>query len=290
MDIYSLSRAFWDFSFENPDKVRPNHISIYFFAIEHCNRLGWKQKFGLPTSMVMEAIGVKSYNTYAIAFKDLVDWGFFELVQKSKNQYSSNIIALSKNGKAPDKAPDKALDKALIKHGTKHGTKQSESTGESIDSIDIQYTNLQSTNKQGYKAPLSDVEKPLSFDQPQDSERCRKAINLIAAFFNLSEIRTQRNYMLVGNFVRYLEGKNRLDELADQFTAYRKIKEKEPKFKHNFQNYIGTPEERYEDGIWCSKDWAKTLNESEKTGNAPAKLSYSIQDKIKEGEKRRETA
>lgn len=282
MDIYSLSRAFWDFSFENPDKVRPNHISIYFFAIEHCNRLGWKQKFGLPTSMVMEAIGVKSYNTYAIAFKDLVDWGFFELVQKSKNQYSSNIIALSKNVKAIDKA----LDKALIKHGSK----QSESTEQSIDSIYIQDTSVQSTNKQVYKSSLSDSEKPISFDEPQDSERCRKATNLIATFFNLSELRTTKNYMRVGNFVRYLERKNRLDELADQFTAYRKIKEKEPKFKHNFQNYIGTAEESYEDGIWCSKDWTKTLNESEKTGDAPAKLSYSIQDKIKEGEKRRETA
>src|SRR5690606_18926228 len=282
MDIYSLSRAFWDFSFENPDKVRPNHIALYFFSVEHCNRLGWKQKFGLPTSMAMEAIGVKSYNTYIAAFKDLVDWGFFELVQKSKNQYSSNVIALLKNGKALDKS----LDKALIKHTSK----QSESTEQSIDSINIQYTSLQSTKKQIYKAPLSDSEKPISFDEPQDSERCRKATNLIATFFNLSELRTTKNYMRVGNFVRYLEGKNRLDELADQFTAYRKIKEKEPKFKHNFQNYIGTPEESYEDGIWCSKDWTKTLNESEKTGDTPNKLSYSIKDKITEGEKRRETA
>lgn len=49
------------------------------------------------------------------------------MIEKSKNQYSSNIIALSFFNKAPDKAPNNALDKALIKHTTKQG--------ESTDSI-----------------------------------------------------------------------------------------------------------------------------------------------------------
>ena len=51
---YDLSRAWFDFCFENPDKICPNHTALYFFAIEHCNRLGWKKKFGLPTTMAME--------------------------------------------------------------------------------------------------------------------------------------------------------------------------------------------------------------------------------------------
>jgi len=128
MDIFKLYRYFWDYAFLNPDKIKPNHIAIYSFSIEHCNRLGWKIKFGIPTSMVMEATGIKSYSVYKKAFDDLVEYGFFEVVQYSKNQYSSNIIALKENYKALDKA----LDKALIKHTTK----QSESTGESISSID----------------------------------------------------------------------------------------------------------------------------------------------------------
>ena len=115
---YELSRAWFDFSFTNPELINPNHSALYFFAIEHCNRLGWKSKFGLPTTMAMEAIGIKSYNTYKKTLTDLIEWGFITMVQKSTNQYSSNIIALSKI----DKAPDKALDKAL----TKHTTKQSE--------------------------------------------------------------------------------------------------------------------------------------------------------------------
>jgi hypothetical protein len=140
MNSYDLSRNFWDFSFNNPELIKPNHCAVYFFAIEHCNRLGWKDKFGFPTSMVMEAVGIKSYNTYKSTLDDLVKFGFIKMVQNSKNQYSANIIGISKF----DKAQYKALDKALIKHSTKHSTKQSESTVQSIDSIDKQRT----TNKQ----------------------------------------------------------------------------------------------------------------------------------------------
>lgn len=155
MNSYELSRDFWDFAFENPEKIKPNHCAVYFFAIEHCNRLGWKEKFGFPTTMVMDAIGVKSYNTFLNSLNDLVEFGFIKMIERSKNQYSANIIALSKF----DKALDKALDKAFIKHDTK----QSESTVQSVDSIDKQINNI--TNKQVYRAfahlslTISDYEK-----------------------------------------------------------------------------------------------------------------------------------
>jgi len=135
---YKLSRAFWDFAFENTGKIKPIHIAIFFFAMEHCNRLGWKKNFGLPTSMVLDAITVKSYSVYKSAFDDLVEYGFFEVVQYSKNQYSSNIIALKEN----DKANTKALDKALVKHTSKQR--------QSTVSIDKQVT----INKEQLKANL----------------------------------------------------------------------------------------------------------------------------------------
>ena len=116
MNGYELSRNFCDWAFENPDKIKPIHYAIYYFSIEHCNRLGWKDKFGLPSQMVMEAIGVKNWRTYSAGLNDLVDFGFIEMVETSKNQYSSNIVAIVKN----TKAPTKALDKALSRHSTKH--------------------------------------------------------------------------------------------------------------------------------------------------------------------------
>lgn len=131
MNGYELSRAFWDFSFSNPEKIKPHHSAIYFFAIEHCNRLGWKEKFGFPSQMVMEAVGIKNWRTYTKALSELVDFGFIEIIEISKNQYSSNIIAIVKNTKAQSKALDKALQK--------HSQKQSKSTV----SIDKQLNNKQ---------------------------------------------------------------------------------------------------------------------------------------------------
>lgn len=146
MNSYDLSRAWFDFCFANPEKVNPNHSAIFFFAIEHCNRLGWKEKFGFPTQMTMDAIGIKKHQTYIKYFNELCEWGFFVMVQKSVNQYSANIIKLSngytKNGKA--------LDKAFITHRAKQTEKQSssigQSTGQSNSSIDKQYNKEQINN------------------------------------------------------------------------------------------------------------------------------------------------
>ena len=120
MNGYELSREFWSWSFENPDKVKPHHSAIYFFAIDTCNRLGWKERFGFPSQMAMEAVGIKNWRTYKNAFEDLVDWGFIDLIEKSKNQYSANIIAIVYNTKAHTKALSKAQQN--------HIQKQSKST------------------------------------------------------------------------------------------------------------------------------------------------------------------
>jgi len=135
MNSYELSRKWFNYCFENPEKIKPNHSALYFFAIEHCNRLGWKDKFGFPSQMVMEALGIRNWKTYSKTLYDLQDFGFINIIEKSKNQYSSNIIALVKN----TKAHTKALDKALSKHVPKQGTKQ----GQSIVSIIKQYNKEQ---------------------------------------------------------------------------------------------------------------------------------------------------
>jgi len=133
VDVFSLSRNWFEFCFNNPEKIKPGHSAVYFFAIEHCNRLGWKDKFGFPSQMVMEAVGIKNWRTYSAILKELVEFGFIEMVEISKNQYSSNIIAIVKNTKATTKALDKALQK--------HSTKQRQSTV----SIDIQETRNNNT-------------------------------------------------------------------------------------------------------------------------------------------------
>ncbi len=113
---YKLSRQYWDFAFENPQKVSASHAGFYFWLIDLNNRLGWKEFFGLPTVHTMEALGISSYNTFRKILTDFEKWGFIRFIERSKNQFTSNIIALSYF----DKALDKALDKAMTKHVTKH--------------------------------------------------------------------------------------------------------------------------------------------------------------------------
>jgi hypothetical protein len=130
LDYFKLMRRFWDYSFENPDKIKPNHIAIYTFAVEHCNRLGWKEKFGFPTMMVCEAIGIKSVTTFIKSFEELLEMGLITAISRSKNQYSSNVISLildksahQKNGKQITKHMEstlKALDRARGKHVHEH--------------------------------------------------------------------------------------------------------------------------------------------------------------------------
>lgn len=144
MNGYELSRIWFDWCFDNPEKVSPNHSALYFFAIEHCNRLGWRKKFGFPTEMAKDAIGIKSYTTYIKTLNDLVSWGFIEMIERSKNQYSSNIIALPNNGKALGKSLDKAI--------SKHLAKQVKNTCESNDSINKQYNQLTKEQNNIYRS------------------------------------------------------------------------------------------------------------------------------------------
>lgn len=131
---YELSRQWFDFCFDNPEKISTNHHAIFFFAIEHCNRLGWKEKFGFPTQMAMDAIGIKKHQTYIKYFLEICDWGFFVLIQRSVNQYSANIISLN----LPTPKNGKSLGKAIITHAAK----QINPMGQSNSSIDKPYNHI----------------------------------------------------------------------------------------------------------------------------------------------------
>jgi hypothetical protein len=135
MNGYNLIRAWYNFKFENPTKAKAIHSDFYCYLVDQWNRLGQKKEFGLPTSYTMECLGIGSYNTYKKTLQDLIDFGFIKIIQDSKNQHSSKIVALSNF----DKATDKALDKATIKA-------TDEATDKATDTIIKQITNNKITN------------------------------------------------------------------------------------------------------------------------------------------------
>ena len=225
MDIYSLSRNFFNWSFENPDKIKPNHIALYFFCIEHCNRLGWKEKFGLPTTMAKDAIGIRSYNTYKDTLESLVEFGFIKLLESSKNQYSSNIISLVAQSKN-NKALDKALDKALMKHTSKQSESTSESTSESIGSIDIQLYN--STNKQINKD--TSIINNTSVEQSSTYELILKNSKDISAYIEKEKPKILKPYTDLWNLFATKYGKPKVSETKSRQDKL-KVRLKENKFE-----------------------------------------------------------
>jgi hypothetical protein len=130
--------------------------------MEHCNRLGNKDKFGFPTQMAMDAIGVSRYETYIKYFNDLCQFGFFELVQKSKNQYSANIISLNTAILKSSKALDRAIVKQSVKLRESNAESNPESGVDSDSSIDKPITNnhdVPTAHQISEKTPLSDFQK-----------------------------------------------------------------------------------------------------------------------------------
>ncbi len=131
MNWYDLHRMRLNFRFENPDKCRSIHSELFMYIVDLWNRLWQAKKFWLPTEITMNLLGIWSYNTYHKAYEDLVSRWFIKEIQKSTNQYSARVIAMSKI----DKATDKALDKATIK-----------ATDETTDDINKQVFNTITIN------------------------------------------------------------------------------------------------------------------------------------------------
>lgn len=108
MDVFTLLRNWFNFSFENPDKVRPIHTHLYFFLVDKNNRLGNVEKFGLPTERTMDQLGIKSRVTYTDCINFLIENGFVIMVQKSNNQHYASVISLVKKQRILDTALDKS--------------------------------------------------------------------------------------------------------------------------------------------------------------------------------------
>ena len=103
---YSLNRTWWDWSFDNQSKVKPHHGILYMWAIEQNNRCGWVDEFGFPSAHAMKCTGIRSWKTYSNTLNDLIDWGFIDMRERSKNQFTANIIHLVHNSQEPSKTLD----------------------------------------------------------------------------------------------------------------------------------------------------------------------------------------
>lgn len=85
-------------------------------------------------------------------------------------------------------------------------------------------------------------------------------LNSIMSFFNFNEIANPDKMTDIAVFLRCLEFNKRTEYFREQFSAYCEIKNKDPKYKHAFKNFIGTIKGLHEDGAWNEEVWTAKLN------------------------------
>lgn len=240
LNIFELMKDWFDFCFENPELVNSNHSAMYFFILSHSNRLGWKSKFGLPMQMTMDAIGIKNYRTFSNTFRDLTDWGFISLLQKSVNQYSANVIGLVKN----TKATTKALSKATQKHSQKqvHG----------IVGIIKPITNIPITKEREETPPQIPKRFLLEISEVEEFLKSEQAWKEVICMQN--KLTPEKVNVLIEEFVKLLRGRGKNQKSPEDA-------------KSHFYNW-------YNNGKTTTKDFngnGKTGNGAGNTENLAAK-------------------
>jgi len=74
-------KAFYAWVFNNPDKARPTHISLYLFLVNQGNRANWVEWFKCPYDLAMQGACIGSKGTYYKCLADLQQWGLINYKQ-----------------------------------------------------------------------------------------------------------------------------------------------------------------------------------------------------------------
>lgn len=93
MNGFEQLKSFYSWVFNNPDKVRPTHISLYVFLLNQNNRNFWAEWFKCPFDLAMQGACIGNKNTY---YKCLDDLQSFKLIEYKKgiNNYKAPLIKL----------------------------------------------------------------------------------------------------------------------------------------------------------------------------------------------------
>lgn len=210
---YYFTNKWFEFAFSNPEKINPSHTAMYLWIVQLNNKMNWAEKFASPAGQTMQAIGLKSYNTYKKVFNELVEFGFIKVITESKNQYTACIIALSNFDEANSKANNLPYQDLI-----KQIPKQSESTVQSTDSINKHIKPKES------KKPIKQLLPQLELN---DNDLYKKIID----YFNLK----------TGQ------------KLSDKTKHTRTLIEARVNDGYTFENFITVIDKKYDEWIGDSK-------------------------------------
>ncbi len=92
-------KAFYAWVFNNPDKARPTHISLYLFLINQGNRANWVEWFKCPYDLAMQGACIGNKGTYYKCLGDLQLWGLINYKRGINSHMTPqiNLIQLYKS-------------------------------------------------------------------------------------------------------------------------------------------------------------------------------------------------
>lgn len=95
IDGFLQIKAFYSWVFNNPDKVRPTHISLYLFLWNQGNRANWVEWFKCPYDLAMQGACIGNKGTYYRCLDDLQTFGLIHY-KKGLNLHKAPQINLVK--------------------------------------------------------------------------------------------------------------------------------------------------------------------------------------------------
>jgi len=88
-------KAFYSWVFNEPEKARPTHVSLYLFLLNQNNRANWVEWFKCPYDLAMHGARIGNKGTYYKCLDDLKKWKIIDY-KKGINNYKAPLIKLIK--------------------------------------------------------------------------------------------------------------------------------------------------------------------------------------------------
>ncbi len=86
-------KAFYSWVFNNPDKARPTHISLYLFLVNQNNRANWVEWFKCPYDLAMQGACIGNNGTYYKCLDELKKWKLIDY-KKGVNNFKAPLVKL----------------------------------------------------------------------------------------------------------------------------------------------------------------------------------------------------
>lgn len=93
MNGFEQIKSFYSWVFNNPDKIRPTHISLYLFLWNQANRANWAEWIKCPYDLAMQGACIGNNGTYYRCLDDLKSFGLIDY-QKGINNYKAPLVKL----------------------------------------------------------------------------------------------------------------------------------------------------------------------------------------------------